>query len=158
MFSIHSFGFGNDHDEELMRKICEMKDGAFYFIKELATLDEAFCNALGGIISLAATEVIIKINNIAQGLAEGIKIKRVYGNEKAWKKIGDQEYRIELTQMMSGISKDYVFELEIPALHVEVGDIERDHNVIEGIFTAKGVNGQNINGQCVLKLTMLNQN
>lgn len=69
VYSIHSFGFGGDHDEELMRSICEMKDGAFYFIKELATLDEAFCNALGGIISLAANQMTIKINNIAQGLA-----------------------------------------------------------------------------------------
>lgn len=52
VFSIHSFGFGTDHDEELMTNICQMRDGTFYFIKELATLDEAFCNALGGIISL----------------------------------------------------------------------------------------------------------
>jgi len=54
-FSIHSFGFGTDHDEDLMTNIANTKDGAFYFIKELNTLDEAFCNALGGIISLVAT-------------------------------------------------------------------------------------------------------
>lgn len=58
---------------------------------------------------------------------------------------------------MSGVTKDFVFELEIPALHVEVGDLDRDHNVIEGIFTAKGVDGENISGECVLKLTMLNE-
>ena len=51
-----------------------MKDGAFYYIKELATLDEAFCNALGGIISLVASEVIVKLNNIAAGLVAGITI------------------------------------------------------------------------------------
>jgi hypothetical protein len=38
-----------------MNKICTLKDGSFYFIKELSTLDEAFCNALGGIISLVAS-------------------------------------------------------------------------------------------------------
>lgn len=158
VFSIHSFGFGADHDEDLMTRICEMKDGAFYFIKELATLDEAFCNALGGIISLAASEVVMKINNISQGLVAGIKIKKVYGSEKNWKKVNDKEYKVELTQMMSGISKDYVFELEIPAIDAEVGDLDRDHNIIEGIFMAKGVNGKNISGECVLKLTMLNHN
>jgi len=41
---------------------------------------------------------------------------------------------------MSGITKDFVFELEIPAINTEVGDVDRDHNVIEGIFAAKGVN------------------
>jgi hypothetical protein len=64
-FSIHSFGFGTDNDEGLMTKICKLKDGSFYFIKELATLDEAFCNALGGIISLAAQDVEVKLTNIA---------------------------------------------------------------------------------------------
>ena len=79
---MHSFGFGSDHDEDLKTKLCDLKEGAFYFIKELATLDEAFCNALGGIISLAATDIIIKINSIAKNLVEGIKIKKVYG--KMW--------------------------------------------------------------------------
>lgn len=32
-FSIHSFGFGSYHDENLMTKICKLKDGCFYFIK-----------------------------------------------------------------------------------------------------------------------------
>lgn len=68
VFSIHSFGFGTDHDEDLMNKICLLKDGSFYFIKELSTLDEAFCNALGGIISLVASEVFIKLKNVSKDL------------------------------------------------------------------------------------------
>lgn len=67
-YSIHSFGFGEDHDEDLMNKICTLKDGSFYFIKELGTLDEAFCNALGGIISMVATDVIIQVRCVASGL------------------------------------------------------------------------------------------
>ena len=31
-FSIHSFGFGSDHDEELMTNISNLKDGTFYFV------------------------------------------------------------------------------------------------------------------------------
>jgi len=84
---LHSFGFGSDHDEDLMTKLCDIKEGAFYFIKELATLDEAFCNALGGIISLAATDIIIKINKTSKNLVEGIKIKKVYG--KMWERINE---------------------------------------------------------------------
>ena len=64
-FSIHSFGFGRDHDEDLMNRICTLKDGSFYFIKELGTLDEAFCNALGGIITMAASNVIIQVRSVA---------------------------------------------------------------------------------------------
>lgn len=85
MFSIHSFGFGTDHDEDLMTKICQLKEGSFYFIKELATLDEAFSNALGGVISLVATDVVIKLNNISKNIVEGVKIKRTYG--EMWEKV-----------------------------------------------------------------------
>jgi hypothetical protein len=45
----------------------------------LATLDEAFCNALGGIISLVANEVILKINNISKNIVQGIKISKTFG-------------------------------------------------------------------------------
>lgn len=60
-----------------------MRDGTFYFIKELATLDEAFCNALGGIISLVGKDVTIKLRNIAENLVGGIKIGKTYG-ENLW--------------------------------------------------------------------------
>lgn len=99
MFSIHSFGFGTDHDEDLMNKICTLKDGAFYFIKELSTLDEAFCNALGGIISLVANEVTVHVRCIAAGMVEGVRISKVYGDK--WEKIKEGEYRVKITQLMS---------------------------------------------------------
>lgn len=31
---------------------------------------------------------------------------------------------------MSGVTKDYVFELGIPNIDTEVGDLDRDHSVI----------------------------
>lgn len=51
-----------------MSKISSLKDGSFYFIKEIETLDEAFCNALGGIISLVASEIIVKVRNVSSGM------------------------------------------------------------------------------------------
>ena len=90
-----------------MTNICKERDGTFYFIKELATLDEAFCNALGGIISLVAKDVNIKLTNVSKGLVEGIKIGKTYSD--LWEKINSKEYRIKISQLMSGISKDYVF-------------------------------------------------
>lgn len=66
-FSLHSFGFGADHDENLMTKICSIKDGNFYFINQLSSLDEAFCNALGGIITQTASDINITVESIAAG-------------------------------------------------------------------------------------------
>lgn len=58
----------------------------------------------------------------------GVRIGKVYG--QMWQKLSEKEYKIKITQLMSGITRDFVFELEIPAIDGEVGDIDRDHNVI----------------------------
>ena len=57
---------------------------------------------------------------------------------------------------MSGISKDYVFEIQIPTINTEVGDLDRDHDILEAIYTAKGVDSSNMSGECSFKLTLLN--
>ena len=127
-----------------MTNICQERDGTFYFIKELATLDEAFCNALGGIISLVAKEVTINLENIAKNLVGGIRIGKTYSD--LWQKANEKEYRIKISQLMSGISKDYVFELNIPYIDAEVGDIDRDHDILAASYVAKGVNSENMSG------------
>ena len=84
-FSIHSFGFGADFDEELMAKISKVKNGTFYFVKELRSLDEAFSNALGGILSVVAKDVSIKLKNVARNSVEGVKIGKTYS--EFWNKV-----------------------------------------------------------------------
>lgn len=34
----------------------------------------------------------------------------------------------------------------IPKIDAEVGDVDRDHLAIEGVFNAKGVKGENMSG------------
>lgn len=58
---------------------------------------------------------------------------------------------------MSGVTKDYVFELGIPNIDTEVGDLDRDHSVIQAIFTAKSVSSKNMSGEAILEMTLLNQ-
>lgn len=70
---------------------------------------------MGGIISLVATDVVIKLTNISKNIVEDIKIKKTYG--EMWEKLSDNEYRIKILQLMSGISKDYVFEILIPKIN-----------------------------------------
>ena len=53
-FTIHTFGFGNDHDPNLMTDICNLRDGNFYFIEDLDKLTENFVDALGGLFSIVA--------------------------------------------------------------------------------------------------------
>jgi hypothetical protein len=40
-------------------------------------------------------------------MVKGISIKKIFG--KMWNKINENEFIIKIGQLMSGISKDYVF-------------------------------------------------
>jgi hypothetical protein len=82
-----------------MTKVCSLKDGNFYFINKLSTLDEAFCNALGSVITQTATDIEINVECIAPPPVEGITIQKVYGNK--WNKISDKKYSISVNQIMS---------------------------------------------------------
>lgn len=59
---------------------------------------------------------------------------------------------------MSGISKDYVFELDIPMIDCQVGDLERDHDILASTFAGTTFEGLKLSGECTYKLTLLNEN
>lgn len=61
-FTIHSFGFGKDHDAPLMNSICSMKDGNFYYVEKIDQVDEFFIDALGGLFSVVAQDIVIDVN------------------------------------------------------------------------------------------------
>ncbi len=107
-----------------MTKICSIKDGNFYFINKLSTLDEAFCNALGGIITQTASDIEIVLECIAPAPVEGISIGKVYGNK--WNKVNERKYSICINQMMSEVPKDFVFELSIPKIAFQALDANRN--------------------------------
>jgi hypothetical protein len=94
------------------------------------------------------------VRNVAAGLVEGVGISKVYGDK--WEKVKEGEYRIKFTQIMTDSSKDFVLELTIPEIGGEVGDIGREHVVLEGLFSAKGVLGQQMGGAIALSLTLIN--
>jgi hypothetical protein len=35
VFTMHSFGFGADHDAKLMTALCNLKSGSFYFVQNI---------------------------------------------------------------------------------------------------------------------------
>lgn len=53
-YTINSFGFGADHDPVLMNDICKVKDGNFYYVEHINSVDEMFIDALGGLFSVVA--------------------------------------------------------------------------------------------------------
>lgn len=75
-----------------------------------------------------------------------------------WSKINENEYKINIVQLISGVTKNYVFEIEIPSINKEVGDLERDHDILKATFTANNINNKKNSGEFKFKITLLNKN
>ncbi|KAL4512657.1 hypothetical protein ABPG72_020494, partial [Tetrahymena utriculariae] len=135
-FTIHSFGFGSDHDGPLMQKIDQIKDGSFYYVEKSDQVDEFLIAALGGLFSVVAQDLTIKIeinrqNELFQKFFKSSYISKTYGH--MWDIINkNQELTIRINQIFQGVSKDFIFELTIPKSEIkELQDFERNLDIIK---------------------------
>ena len=60
--------------------------------------------------------------------------------------VNKNDYRIKIIQLISGITKDYVFEIDIPKINALIGDLNRDHDILVGNFRATTFDGKIISG------------
>lgn len=56
---VDTFGFGSDHGSQAMHLIAETSGGTFSFIEDVSSIQDAFAQCVGGILSVVAQETII---------------------------------------------------------------------------------------------------
>jgi hypothetical protein len=52
--TLHTFGYGSDHDSEILRALSTAGGGSYYFVEGVDTIRCAFGDCLGGILSVVA--------------------------------------------------------------------------------------------------------
>jgi hypothetical protein len=62
-----------------MTKISDLKDGSFFYIEKIDTVDEAFATALGSLMSVVAQEIVIYLRNCCTGLFKDLQVGKTYG-------------------------------------------------------------------------------
>ena len=108
IFTIHTFGYGSDHDPKIMNTLATIGDGSFYFVEEYKKVVEYFVNVLGACVSMISEKVKMSIRT-------KYKIIKMYGLEDLYKYLLEDKYfETELLQLISGKEYTYVFEMEIP--------------------------------------------
>ena len=51
---VFTFGFGVEHDADLLHAVADAGNGLFYYIDNSDSIPESFCDCLGGLLSVAA--------------------------------------------------------------------------------------------------------
>jgi hypothetical protein len=52
--NVFTFGYGGEHDADLLRAVSEAGHGLFYYIDNADSIPESFCDCLGGLLSVSA--------------------------------------------------------------------------------------------------------
>ncbi|KAK7257691.1 hypothetical protein RIF29_31848 [Crotalaria pallida] len=68
---VHAFGFGSDHDATAMHAISEISGGTFSFIEAEDVIQDAFAQCIGGLLSVVAQELQVKVECVHPSLQLG---------------------------------------------------------------------------------------
>ena len=107
-FTLHTFGYGKDHDPKIMNTLATLRDGGFYYVEEYKKVAEYFVNVLGACVSTISERGKLRIKS-------QYKIMKVYGLKDLFKyELKNNYFETEMLQIMSGKEYTYVFEIKIP--------------------------------------------
>ncbi|KAM5587249.1 hypothetical protein ABKV19_005935 [Rosa sericea] len=65
---VHTFGFGYDHDPNIMHAISDLSGGTFSFIESVGMIQDSFALCIGGLLSVVAQEVRLTVRSASPGV------------------------------------------------------------------------------------------
>ena len=110
-YTLHSFGYGDDHDAKLMQGMSERKGGNYYYVNDISKVDECFVDCLGMITTTLATKAKLRLKLVPTPYYPEIRILKTYGSY--WTKESDTEATINLHAIYAGIKKNYLLDVEL---------------------------------------------
>ena len=130
-YKINSFGYGIDHDEELLSNIANQRYGNFYYINNLKKVDECFIDLVGFLLSVFALKGKVQVF-----LSQDCTMKQTYGNN--WNKEKEEgKYSFDVGAIGFGMERNYVCEIEVKKVDPEMT------RLLVGCLSFE-VNGENI--------------
>eukprot|EP01119_Soliformovum_irregulare_P024070 TRINITY_DN8554_c0_g2_i1.p1 TRINITY_DN8554_c0_g2~~TRINITY_DN8554_c0_g2_i1.p1 ORF type:complete len:681 (-),score=165.79 TRINITY_DN8554_c0_g2_i1:30-1832(-) len=111
--SCFTFGYGTDHDDNMLTQIADSGCGLYYYIQDEAAIPQAFADCLGGLLSVCAQNLKLKIES---SMKSQVEIKKIFGKFKLNVVSSGQAYEVYLNDLYSEESRDIMFLVSIPKL------------------------------------------
>ena len=105
-YQVHSFGYGEDYDEQVLSLISKGSNGNFYYIKTLSFIDECFVDCFGYLMSSFGKDVEVEVH-----LGAGVAFENIYSS--AWDKKTDRVAVVRIPGIAVGKTLDYTAEISI---------------------------------------------
>ena len=138
-FTLHTFGYGDDHDAKVMNKLANLRDGSFFYVKEYSKVAEYFVSVLGACISVISKKLDLKL----QALNNDCKIIKAYGAQNLfYHETTEKYFKTAILQFICGKEYTFVIDIfvdetkvkideEILKLEISYEDIEQNNKKIQ---------------------------
>lgn len=122
--SLFCFGYGSDHNSEMLEALSEATPGGgYYFVENDSDVFTAFGDAMGGIMSVMAQSAVLKISVPPAAAEAGVKIREVHHDQKVDR--GDGSFTVNLGDFYAEERRDVLVDFDLanvtsiePVLHL----------------------------------------
>lgn len=110
--SLHCFGFGTDHNSNLLESMSSTSPGgSYYFVESDVDVGSAFGDALGGILSVVAQNVVVTLTVPEEAKTTGVEIVNVYHDHNVKRDNGS--YTVVVGDFYAEETRDVLFEVRL---------------------------------------------
>lgn len=154
-FTLHSFGYGDDHDANLLEQISKKQKGNFYYVQDIELVSDNFIDCLGSLTSVIGKNASVNINLLQSSVFPEIRFKKTYGSMFS----GNEALNrlLTLNNVTKGYSKDFMFEITLDkAENTENLSGTTEITIANAEFNVENLNKDKFTLNCMLKLVIHN--
>lgn len=146
-YTIHTFGYGADHQADLLNSISQKKSGGFYFVEKEASIPQIFSDCLGEMMSIVADSIFIELSTLPGTIP--------YALTKVFSETGDTSFK--MPPVLAGEKKEAIFLLNFPPneLPVPEGHFERPVKAL--VTYTLTLTGERVSQEVFLQISVLNE-
>ena len=119
-FTLHTFGYGYDHDPKIMNKLANIRDGSFFLVEDYKKVGEYFVMVLGGCVSVISKKVdlYMKLLNNKES-----SIVKIFGEDNLFSyELKPDYFKTSMLQFICGKEYTFVLEIKVDDKTVKIGD------------------------------------
>ena len=107
-FSLHTFGYSNGHDANLLYDLSKIKDGNYIFIERSEQVKEAYLKIYGSLSTVAYVNLELTVES-------KFPLNKVYGIDDMYQASKtENKFNTKLLQVIYGKRYDFVFLVDVP--------------------------------------------
>jgi len=112
--SVFTFGYGSDHNVDMLREIADVGGGVYYFVQSVDGVSLAFADCLGGLLSVVAQNIKLECFGM-----NGCKIESIKTRKATNAIVPNKHYEIEMGDLYGEEGRDVLIEVSMPTLPAE---------------------------------------